>query len=83
MCCLGKMVHIEDIVLVKIKKIKIRCDFCGSCIYKHNRASHIRTEMCKSVRYAMCERFGIDGIQLTGIGSFGCVNGNDSDCDSD
>ena len=76
------MVHIEDIVLVKIKQIKIRCDLCGSCIYKHNIASHIRTENCKSVRYAMCERFEIGDVQLAGIGSFGCITGIDSDSGS-
>ena len=76
------MVHIEDIVLVKIKNIKIRCDFCGSCIYKHNKSSHIRTEKCRSVKYAICEPFELDGVQLTGIGSFGCINGTDSDSGS-
>ena len=30
----------------------------------------------------MCERFEVDGVQLTGIGSFGCINGTDSDSGS-
>jgi biotin synthase-like enzyme len=61
------MVQIEDIVIIKSKKIKIRCCFCGSSIYKHNNASHIRTEKCRNVKYIMCERFEIDGVQLSGL----------------
>jgi hypothetical protein len=27
-------------------------------------ASHIRTEKCRNVKYIMCERFEIDGVQF-------------------
>ena len=56
------MIHIEQVA--KPIKQRVRCDTCGSIIWKHNIALHRRTRKCQAVKYLLYERFEVDGKPL-------------------